>query len=153
MNAPIDSSLVDPVIATSRPGPYAFLSVGLLALLLMACGSDDGGSHTSSRTITDQKEQAALTSTGPSESAVCPTWNTPEYFASATSQEVQRCIDAEYDPNEKNQIGFTPLHFASEAANVAAIDVLIDAGSDANAQAEGGQTPLHIAASIARTQS
>ena len=80
------------------------------------------------------------------EPATCPNWNTPGYFKSATSQDVQRCIDAGSDPNARNSIGFTPLHFASENDNLAAIDVLISARADANARSDGGQTPLHSAA-------
>ena len=57
------------------------------------------------------------------------------------------------DPNTKDEHGYTPLHFAAERGDVAAIGILVGAGSDLQAQAvygfrtkTTGETPLHLAA-------
>ncbi|KAL3201811.1 hypothetical protein MRX96_042827 [Rhipicephalus microplus] len=50
----------------------------------------------------------------------------------------------------KDKHGFSPLHFASQAGSVDAIQLLLDAGADPNATGLGGIAPLHLAASAGK---
>ncbi|XP_050042204.1 uncharacterized protein [Dermacentor andersoni] len=50
----------------------------------------------------------------------------------------------------KDKHGFSPLHFASQAGSVDAIQLLLDAGADPSATGLGGIAPLHLAASAGK---
>lgn len=50
----------------------------------------------------------------------------------------------------KDKHGFSPLHFASQAGSVDAIQLLLDAGADPSASGLGGIAPLHLAASAGK---
>lgn len=51
----------------------------------------------------------------------------------------------------KDKHGFSPLHFASQAGSVEAIQLLLDAGADPSAMGLGAIAPLHLAASAGNT--
>lgn len=51
----------------------------------------------------------------------------------------------------KDKHGFSPLHFASQAGSVDAVQLLLDAGADPSATGLGGIAPLHLAASAGKT--
>lgn len=48
----------------------------------------------------------------------------------------------------KDKHGFSPLHFASQAGSVDAVQLLLDAGADPSATGLGGIAPLHLAVSM-----
>ncbi|XP_062854713.1 ankyrin repeat domain-containing protein 39 [Trichomycterus rosablanca] len=50
------------------------------------------------------------------------------------------------DPNQKDQAGYTALHFASRAGHQAVCELLLDQGACTNFQTNGGTTALHRAA-------
>lgn len=54
-------------------------------------------------------------------------------------------LDAGFDPNAKNDDGWTPLHYAARNDNAIVSSVLVDAGAEPNARTNGGWTPLHYA--------
>ena len=79
--------------------------------------------------------------------AGCASWNTPEFFQTATAEDVMGCIAsganvrARYDDTD-----LQPLHLAAiNSISPAVIEVLLDAGADLEDQV-GGWTPLHAAA-------
>lgn len=50
----------------------------------------------------------------------------------------------------RDRSGWTPLHYAANWGDAAAIRALIEAGADADARNNGGQTPLKNSASCLR---
>ena len=54
-------------------------------------------------------------------------------------------LDAGFDPNAKDDDGWTPLHFAASNDNAVVSSVLLDAGAEPNARTNGGWTPLYPA--------
>ena len=74
--------------------------------------------------------------------------------ASAKSPEtVDRLLQAGADPNQKNEIGWTPLHSAAVANNTQTIDRLLKAGADMRSHEPGGVgTPLELARSYNKAE-
>ena len=67
--------------------------------------------------------------------------------ADGTACEVKAALAAGADPNARNEIGNTPLHYAATGNNNPSVIVaFIEAGADPNARTESGHTPLHLAA-------
>ena len=58
--------------------------------------------------------------------------------------EVQRLLSVGYQPNEFDELGKTPLHYAAERGHLEVIKLLIASGADVNANDERviGNTPL-----------
>ncbi len=54
---------------------------------------------------------------------------------------VQACLEAGADPNARDAVGDTPLHYAIDRGEVAVL--LLAAGADPNARNNRGETPLH----------
>lgn len=68
--------------------------------------------------------------------------------AGANSTVLATLLQAGGDPNNKDQSGLAPLHYAALTGNVKGITLLIVAGAEVNVQDNDGMTPLHYAASI-----
>lgn len=75
-------------------------------------------------------------------------WNTMNFFEVATIRMVQQQIDQGADVNQRDEWGFTPLHFAAAFNDDPdVISLLLDTGADLNARDKEWQaTPLHWAA-------
>ena len=58
----------------------------------------------------------------------------------------QNLLDAGADPNMRNKIHETPLHYAAKEGHVETVRLLLNRGADPNAQDFLGYTPLHYAA-------
>ena len=58
--------------------------------------------------------------------------------------EVQRLLSLGYQPNEFDELGKTPLHYAAERGHLEVIKLLVASGADVNANDERviGNTPL-----------
>jgi ankyrin repeat protein len=58
--------------------------------------------------------------------------------------EVQTLLNVGYQPNEFDDLGKTPLHYAAEGGHLQVIELLIASGADVNANDERviGNTPL-----------
>jgi ankyrin repeat protein len=54
--------------------------------------------------------------------------------------------------DSRDESGCTPLHFAADRGQLAALALLLDAGADTNARDADGQTPLHYAAMCEQRQ-
>lgn len=52
------------------------------------------------------------------------------------------------NPNIKNELGLTPLHFSIHKKNSSATEMLLEMGADPNSKAVGDWSPLHEAAFI-----
>jgi ankyrin repeat protein len=59
-------------------------------------------------------------------------------------EEVRRLLNVGYQPNEFDDLGKTPLHYAAEGGHLQVIELLIASGADVNANDERviGNTPL-----------
>jgi len=55
---------------------------------------------------------------------------------------VKQHIAAGTDANAKDDVGNTPLHFATHGGHKEIVELLIDNGADVNAKNGGGVTPL-----------
>ena len=58
---------------------------------------------------------------------------------------VERLIQAGGEVNEKNEIGWTPLHQASGSGHVEVITALLAAGADKTIKDKDGETPHDVA--------
>lgn len=77
----------------------------------------------------------------------CSEWNTPSFFAVASTEVIADCIAGGADVNAREINGRTPLHNATKVArDPSSILVLISSGSDVAALDDSGHTPLHDAA-------
>ena len=65
--------------------------------------------------------------------------------------ELGRLLEKRSLAKQKDEDGFTPLHFAAEAGAEAAVARLLAAGAAVNARAANEETPLHWAAAKGRT--
>ena len=54
-------------------------------------------------------------------------------------------LDAGFDPNAKDDGGWTPLHFAASNDNAVVSSVLLEAGAEPDTRTNGGWTPLYRA--------
>ena len=84
-----------------------------------------------------------------SQTVNCDGWNTQEFFAKVTAEEVATCVATGADINAQDRNdGLTPLHYATRSNDLdpAVIDALLAAGADVNARGTLDQTPLHDAA-------
>lgn len=59
--------------------------------------------------------------------------------------EMTRLLEANYDPNARDQQYRTPLHWAAIYARPEEADLLLSKGADVNAKDFQGNTPLHLA--------
>ena len=59
---------------------------------------------------------------------------------------ITNLIDGGADPNARDDVGFTPLHFAAQNSLPEVAKLLLDAGADPNAKDEYGNGPLFRAA-------
>ncbi len=81
----------------------------------------------------------------------CEKWNTPAFFGSAGAADLSRCLKTK-KPDERNQYGRTPLHYAAQGDAPGLVTALVEAGAKVNARDErGGWTPLHLAAQSGKT--
>ena len=81
----------------------------------------------------------------------CDKWNTPGFFQSAGLADLSRCLKMK-NPNARNKIGRTPLHYAAQGEAPEFVAALVKAGAAPNARDErGGWTPLHLAAWFGKT--
>ena len=77
----------------------------------------------------------------------CQQWNTDEFFANASVQEVEDCLDAGAEVGATSDAGFKPLHQAARHNASAEMAIaLIESGADVNAITNVGYTPLLLAA-------
>ena len=77
----------------------------------------------------------------------CAEWTEFGVYGTAESGFVERCLQSGANPNERNSIGYTPLHLASQSGTVEMVAALLAAGADPNARQVSGHTPLHFASS------
>ena len=99
---------------------------------------------------------ADMTAGGPDEQEVpprsacdLPTWNTEDFFQTATVKEVNACLKAGADVAASTEDGHTPLHQAAQFnENPAIVQALLARGADLSARVATGDehTPLHEAA-------
>ncbi len=81
----------------------------------------------------------------------CDQWNTEEFFASATVEDVNACLAAGSDvaaPADSVGVrGYTPLHHAAEFSdNPLVIEALLAAGADLTADTNSYRQPVELAA-------
>ena len=58
---------------------------------------------------------------------------------------VKYFLDKNYNPNEQNNLGDTPLHYAIQLKNKNIIQLLMNDGGDLNIQNKKGFSPLDLA--------
>ena len=64
-------------------------------------------------------------------------------------QSVSALLEAGLDPNNVDNFGQTPLHYAVRMGNKRALELLLEGGANPNAKETSyGNTPLHFAATI-----
>ena len=78
--------------------------------------------------------------------ARCETWNSREFFETATVEEVAACLDVGADVAARDDDGRAPLHWAAfNSENPAAVQALLAAGGNVAAP-DGHGVPFHLAA-------
>ena len=86
-----------------------------------------------------------LLAAAPAIGADCNAWNTKAFFETATMEVVTNCIRSGADPNARDELDRTPLHFAASwNQNPAIIEVLLKAGADPEARNNYGKTPWDL---------
>ena len=68
---------------------------------------------------------------------------------SSNSAVVSVILDAGFNPNAKDDNGWTPLHYAVSNDSQGVLSILLDAGADPDVRSGSGGTPLHRAVSDA----
>ena len=76
----------------------------------------------------------------------CAIWNTQAFFNAVKPSDITRCLQAGAQLEERDQYGWTPLHWAASCEDVEPVMALLEAGANTNAQTDDGETPLHAAA-------
>jgi uncharacterized protein len=59
---------------------------------------------------------------------------------------VKMLLEADADPNARQERGFAPLHDAAANGNAALVELLLKHGARADAKADDGKTPGDMAA-------
>ena len=75
----------------------------------------------------------------------CGNLCSPEFWNTATTQEIATAIDS-VDVNARTEDGVTPLHIAAAFGTPENIAALVEAGADVNAKDQLDRTPLHFLA-------
>lgn len=107
------------------------------------------GTRTASKTEGGREAKvAAPARTAKADLPGCDAWNTKAFFKAATPGRVSECLRAGADPNAADELGITPLLWASgPTANLAVVESLLRAGADPNAGRKYSRsTALHAAA-------
>ena len=66
-------------------------------------------------------------------------------MVSSTPAVVTALLNAGADPNARNELGATPLHFAARSSKTpAVVSALLDAGADPDARDQYGDTPWDV---------
>ena len=76
-------------------------------------------------------------------------------MCSAAHGSIQCCkylLENKANPNKKNFIGFTALHWAAFTCRIECVEELLKFGAKLESKTEDGKTPLHIAASRGHLQ-
>ena len=77
----------------------------------------------------------------------CSRWNSADFFAHATVDDVKGCLDDGIDPAARDDDGSTPLFWAiAHAKDASIVEAFLEAGADPMARAAEDLTPLHMAA-------
>ncbi|GEM29080.1 hypothetical protein NN3_00870 [Nocardia neocaledoniensis NBRC 108232] len=63
----------------------------------------------------------------------------------ARAADIQQLLAEGYDPNDRDEAGLAPLHFAAQYGGIDTVATLLNAGADPNAQDDKGDTPLFYA--------
>jgi hypothetical protein len=66
-------------------------------------------------------------------------------IAESPIDQIKSMISGGANVNEKNSLGWTPLHAAVRFANIEAVKLLLESNADINAKDNSGQTPLYAA--------
>ena len=69
---------------------------------------------------------------------------TRTFWKTATVQAVTSCL-ATSSPNDRDEFGWTPLHWAARNSTPAIITALLAAGADARAKDQAGKRPIDYA--------
>ena len=78
----------------------------------------------------------------PAAAQSCPGWNTEQFFATATLDQVKACLSTGEDPNEADTQGLTALHRAArDTSDPAVLATLLDAGANTRAYSIAGRLP------------
>ncbi|MCZ0953113.1 MAG: hypothetical protein OXJ56_11040, partial [Rhodospirillaceae bacterium] len=78
--------------------------------------------------------------------AECEDWNTREFFAAATADDVMACLETGADAQAQGGNGNRPIHLAAGFSGEATVLIrLLEAGADATARTAEYATPLHFA--------
>ena len=83
----------------------------------------------------------------------CSQWGTGA-FSYVNLKHAEHCLNEGADPNDSNEAGMTPLHWAAKTdADPTVFQALIALGADVNATSTDGTTPLHFAVEHSRDES
>jgi ankyrin repeat protein len=66
-------------------------------------------------------------------------------IAESSIEQIKSMISGGANVNEKNSLGWTPMHAAVRFANIEAVKLILENNADINAQDNLGQTPLYAA--------